>query len=81
METLKSELRPAENWSDKAIVQCRELLGNEGMTKIFFEIKAKRGNCYFGHIRTETSSKALFDISHALKQIDEAVDVDMETGN
>lgn len=70
-----------ENWSEKATNQSLELLSNENVTKISFEIKAEYGNCYFGNIYIEkASSKTLFNIADALKQIDEAIDIDFEPG-
>lgn len=81
MDTCKSEIRSVENWSEKATNQCLDLLSNENIIKISFAIKAEYQNCYFGDIRIETSSsKTLFNITDALKQIDEAIDIDFEPG-
>lgn len=82
METCASEIQPFESWSEKASNQCMELLGNENVIKTSFEIKAEYGKCYFGAVCIETSaSKTLFNIADALKQIDEAIDIDFEPGS
>lgn len=81
MDTCKSEIRSIENWSEKATNQCMELLSNENVTKISFEIKAECENCYFGDICIEsTTSKTLLNIANVLKQIDEAIDINFEPG-
>lgn len=81
MDTCKSEHKPAENWTDKAIAQCRELLRNDEITKTVFDIKVRHGDCFFGDISTETSSKSAVNIADVLKHIDEAMDVDLESGS
>lgn len=81
METCESEICPTENWSQKATSQCMELLANENMIKTSFQIKAQYEKCYFGDVFIErTSSKTLLNIADTLKQIDEAVDIDFESG-
>lgn len=81
MDTCKSEHRPIENWSSKAIKQCTELLNNDDITEVSFAIETTCGNCYFGDISIATASNTLCNMVDALKQIDEAVDIEFEPGS
>lgn len=81
LDTCKSEIQPVENWSEKATSHCMEWLTSENVTKTTFQIKAECEKCYFGDVCYETAtSKKLFNIADALKQMDEAVDIDFEPG-
>lgn len=81
MNTCLSELQSIENWSGKATHQCMELLTSENVIKTTFEIKAQYEKCYFGDLCIETAlSKKRLNIANALKQIDEAVDIDFAPG-
>lgn len=81
MALCKSEIQPIDKWSEKAISQCMELLADETVMKTEFEIKAKHEKCYFGDVFIETGpARTRINIADALKTIDEAVDIEFESG-
>lgn len=75
-----------ENWSPKAIAQCRDFISDENMSQIQLDIKEIRGNCYFGNVTVQTlpkrsSTLATTDFANSLKVVNEAVEVDFAEGN
>lgn len=82
---MKSELRPTDDWSEKAITQCRELITSENVVHVHYDIKEEREDCFFGIVVLQTlppkSNKySNMNIAEVLALISEAVQTDFDAG-
>lgn len=80
METYRSELRACSDWSAKALAQCNDLINNNSILKICFDIDEQRDNHHFGQLFIETFDKRRnslhkIDFGQVLIEIDEGIEV------
>ncbi|XP_031616719.1 uncharacterized protein LOC116336748 [Contarinia nasturtii] len=81
-----SELKICQNWSQKAINQCKMIINNKNVFEIKYDIKVERDNYFFGNLSVTTlltdndGSKEMYDsdFKEALISITEAISVDFE---
>lgn len=85
MTTLEPEFLPCKIWSQKAINQCIDIINNENIRKMHFEIKEQHGDYFFGDLVWEAYDKksrkvCQSKLGEALQNIHEAVSVEFYEG-
>lgn len=83
LDTYETELKPCENWSQKAINQCKQFINDKDILKVQYDIKEERNNYFFGNISIQalkTGAISIADFGIALVSINEAVQTEFQKG-
>lgn len=80
MDTYKSELKACLDWSSRALEQCNDLINNQNVFKIFYDIQEQHDKHHFGHLYIETIDKKMkmihkIDFRNVLIEIDQGIEV------
>lgn len=79
LETCEGEYVQTSEWSQKSIQLCRDIISGN-VLDIKYDIQAKQGDVYFGHVivtklAKRSKTNPITNLAHALRNTDEAMEM------